>query len=845
MTHEDKVSQQQENQQIVSGEKLHDCIDAQMTTGVCEQTTLRKQEVPLLVTTVDIAPGVSVQLEIYDGEDPLEVSKKFCAEHGLPESVVTPLKEHIEDNLSSEDGVQECDVPQADMSDPIEQTYSAQGEDSLLMTRANEAVAEVAAALESLAASKRDSRPASAISSLGTEYYGRAELPLSMQRSEEAETADAADRLYADHFRKQMMLNEQRRIQELENQLKMQQAHITETSRLLAAHRTADGYDSYGDRLYREGLQESKKREEMRRYLKAQQIEEEMAEATFRPKISKLAQSLKARSYDERAGDETWRRLYNVKASLEAKKKSREDAIRKERDEQEMKECSFRPQLSRKSERIMEQRRGFAQSSLSSYDRLHYLGNQQKANLEIKKNTIGLPYDATFAPQINKLSIRKAERFNRNGPADVADRLLIRGQVYNERLIQARDDIRRFESKIDPVTGQKLFHPKTNGRGPKNAREHVDPSNVGEHLYQEALESAKRSRNNVRETQERIDQAASKAYVNASSQKMMNRLKLDRIKAVYAYLARTPSDCFPPESIDIINVVSNETFMDTIDPEVRADVEYAAKLAMRRHAKKQGDLSDGEASALSIDEERSLFITESEFVDLMDEVIQRTRGYTRAYLLPMPGMRAKWEEPTFKPMLDKNSMHLASRVRPNTVPSYEILYNSAADTAAKIQELKQELDAQEMEQCTFKPVLESSADTRPSKGKAMAQATQEIRHLSKHAAKESLFHVSHIDSVSHSEAESPVLQCKSVAPIPATMNKEARNLYDGIDAIESEIKDAIAQLASYGSTPRKDAIDFRESLKGSIDCAAPVMDTIPSSFDKNPSMKKYDLHVNI
>lgn len=790
------------------------------TGGASEQTTRSNHgKVPLLVTTVDIAPGVSVQLEFHAGEDPFEVSKRFCEQHGLPESVVGPLKEHIEENTSDNAPAEDDD------------SHDGQEEDVWLMNRANEAVAEVAAALESLAASKREVRPTSANSSLGTEYYGRAELPVANQRSEEAQAADAADRLYADHFRKEMMLNEQRRIQELENQLLMQQAHITETSRMLAAHRTADGYDSYGDRLYKEGLQENKRKEETRRLLKERQIQEEMAEATFHPEISKMAQSMKARSKLALGGDEAWSRLYNAKTSMASKKKAREDEIRRERDEQEMKECSFRPQLSRKSERIMEMRRGSA--ALNSYDRLHYLSNHQKANLEIKKRTIGLPHDATFAPEINKLSIKKAERFNRNGPADVADRLLIRGQVYNERLEQAREDSRQVESHVDPLTGQKLFHPRIHAKGPKNARGDVDPRNVGEHLYKEALESAKRNQDYVREVQAKIDEAASKAYVNASSQKMMERLRLDRIKAVYAYLARTPSDCFPPESINIMAVVSNERFMDTIDPEVRADVEHAAKLAMSRHLKKQDELSDGDGSAYSLDEEQTLFMTESEFIDLMNEVIQRTRGYTRAYLLPMPGMRAKWEEPTFKPRLDKKSMQLAARMRPEALPNHEILYNTAAETAAKIELMKREIHSREMEECTFQPVLETTEDSRPARGKALV-------HAHKPRVKESLFHVSRVNQESScSEVDSPVMQHKGDTDSSTKYGEQ--NLYDGIDAIENEIKDAIAKLTNQRLTPRKNAMDLSESLKGGMDYDAILGSQ--SSVDKPSS--RYNLHVNI
>ena len=845
--------------------------------GVAEfelkDTRSHSDDVPLLVTTVDIAPGVSVQLQVYHGDDPLVVATRFCADHGLPESVIGPLKDHINDNIREElvtEGVEE-DVPQEAEEKqedeevvPQKQSGDEQVERrSSLLDRAQETVAEVAAALESLSESKnRMLRPSSAVSSLGAEYYGRAELPVALQRSAEAEAALASDRLYADHFRKEMMLDEQRRIQELENQLKMQQAHCTETSRMLAAHRTADGYSSYGERLYKEGIEDARRKEEKLQYLKCQQEEAEMAEATFKPAISKLAQSMKARSQAVPGAEEAWTRLYHTNAGIEAKKKAREDAIRRETEEQEMEECSFRPQLSRMSEKIIQQKRGVSQGSLAAYDRLHYQGAQQKANFEVKKRDLSLPPDATFKPEINKLSIKKAERFNRSGPADVVDRLLIRGQVYNEKLEQARSEMEDVFSHTDPTTGQRLYHPKVLGRAPKHTRENVDSSNVGDHLYKEALESAKRVQEYARETQQRIEKEASKAYVNATSKRMMDRLKLDRIKAVYAYLGRTPPDCFPPEAIDIITVVSNDAFMDTIDPEVRADVEHAARLAMRQHAIRSEqdsssqageddntlpDVAELSASSLAIDDHPSVFVTEKQFVDLMNEVIRRTRGYTRTYLLPMPGSRVKWEEPTFQPTLDRNSVKMAGKLRPKTLPNHEILYNTAADTAAKIELMKKELEALEMEHCTFKPSMEETAEMRPNRGRVLSRQNKTI--VPRKTVRESLFHVysnpaeepvsAEVSPDATRCMEAPQFKTDTVS-VPSKNQsmpekiQASRDIYDGIDAIESEIKDAIAQLSvrtQQKSTPRKDAIDLRATLSSSLDYDALFGSPIEKKFE--------------
>ena len=66
------------------------------------------EKTPVLVTTVDISPGVSVTLQVFAGDDPASVAEAFCAEHGLADSVVGPLREHIEENMREEAGFDEA-----------------------------------------------------------------------------------------------------------------------------------------------------------------------------------------------------------------------------------------------------------------------------------------------------------------------------------------------------------------------------------------------------------------------------------------------------------------------------------------------------------------------------------------------------------------------------------------------------------------------------------------------------------------------------------------------------------------------------------------------------------------
>ncbi len=53
----------------------------------------------ILITTVDIGNGKSDRIELKQGDDPSDAARAFCLQHGIPETVVGPLTDHILDNL--------------------------------------------------------------------------------------------------------------------------------------------------------------------------------------------------------------------------------------------------------------------------------------------------------------------------------------------------------------------------------------------------------------------------------------------------------------------------------------------------------------------------------------------------------------------------------------------------------------------------------------------------------------------------------------------------------------------------------------------------------------------------
>lgn len=583
------------------------------------------------------------------------------------------------------------------------------------MQEAAATAAEVTAALASLDSSARHlARPSSANSSLATEYYGRPIASVSAARTAEAACAPAADRLYADHFRKQQMLEEQRRIRDLELQLLTQQAHCTPVSRALASHRNAQGYASYGERLYVEGRLDAMRRAQEADRIKAEEEAAELAEATFQPQISAMAQQLKAAAARGSGGAPPvpWDRLYRRGAA--AKREVRAEMIRREQDEAAMKECTFRPSIDSHSDRLMKQRRAGAPGAagLPHHQRL-YRDARQRAS-KIEEAAQRLPDDATFTPRINTSSVvvrdllAKRPASGSAAARDVADRLLQRGKQYRERLEAAR------EARAAPLddSGHQLFHPKTH-RAPKFER-NLGGKGIGEHLYAAALASSTRAQQHAEEARRRAEAEAASTHVNALSVRMMERLKKERFKAVYAYLGKVAPGEAPPPALDLRGAVSDEHLMDTVDPEVRADVEHAARLLAAHEAEARSSASGADAHSGVVSRGRPGsaggsapvgVVDEQGFVALMQEVLARTRGVTRQYLLPLPGSRKKWDDPTFRPAVDRRSAALAARARPENVPLHEVLYRTAAETEQKKELMRMAQEEATLRECSFRPAL--------------------------------------------------------------------------------------------------------------------------------------------
>lgn len=66
-----------------------------------ELASNRDQRPTILITTVELAPGIEGTITLYEGDDPRDAAQRFCLEHGLAANVVEPLTLHILENLDN------------------------------------------------------------------------------------------------------------------------------------------------------------------------------------------------------------------------------------------------------------------------------------------------------------------------------------------------------------------------------------------------------------------------------------------------------------------------------------------------------------------------------------------------------------------------------------------------------------------------------------------------------------------------------------------------------------------------------------------------------------------------
>lgn len=209
-----------------------------------------------------------------------------------------------------------------------------------------------------------------------------------------------------------------------------------------------------------------------------------------------------------------------------------------------------------------------------------------------------------------------AESGEGSSSEDVVERLNAHERVRLRRIEEAQQQKEALQM-MDPVTGQPLFHPVIR-RPNANREDDMAGLPVGEYLYQKGLENLRR-----KEMAAQQREPVNLKYMSKESTKYLAKLRLRRFEQIFEYIAENQG---AGEVVNVTKLVEpGNPVLESMDPEVRMDVEDACRLAIER------------AVAASPNRRRpkgDVTVNPRGFVEAMTDAIDANPGQ-RTYLLPV------------------------------------------------------------------------------------------------------------------------------------------------------------------------------------------------------------------
>ncbi|KAK9823252.1 hypothetical protein WJX72_001357 [[Myrmecia] bisecta] len=741
----------------------------------------------ILVTTVDIGDGKTDKIQLRQGDSVEEAARAFCLKNGLQESIITPLARHIQDNL-----------------------------DQAMLERAQAGGTDLGAGTDSQSVGRSaTSRPSDFASA--AEYQSAANSPRQPYLYEPADQKrrprsagpplrrggsgpSVFDRLYDNAREIQSKQDEKRRIRDNEIEMTMQASRhsMTWVSQELMKGRGSGDYVNYGERLYVEGLLEREKKRAVAQARRAEAEEAELLGVTWRPQISKLAQSIKRGDSDP----PPWLRLTQAKTN---KTQERLEMIKRDREADDLKECTFRPAINSRSDRLMADRSEvLKEHKITAHEQLFQ--DAIRRRLRQEEYARWYPEDVTFHPAIlgtvdrDKITSDVAVRSD----AHIAERLYERRRKVDNKLAEAR---KQAEHPLDPVTGQPFYQPKI-GRPPSYQRNHAELP-IGEYLYGMRHEAEDKNEYISEMSRQQQHQEANMGYTTNHSQQLIARLKTKRFQQIFEYLDQDRDG-----ALDLVALVAEDLeLLETLDPEVRADVEMAARILARGHKLANSSSHPGSVPAtprtdggLSTDQplpaSEGVLVDLEGFKGLMEEALKRGRGVPRSYLLPSPHPRSNEDHYTFAPEISARSKELAARRRPASQPVYEILHREASIIHERLQHRKEEIEQAQLKECTFRPAFVS--EQLVEEGRAMKMTHQLTHHLPptfyESSSRES---TATRDSQVYEDLEREVRQALAATALAGAAHaKDAQHTYANAGAAHAPANTATTQAAPGVAEPK-------------------------------------------
>ena len=499
---------------------------------------------------------------------------------------------------------------------------------------------------------------------------------------------------------------------------------VRQVSRKLSRGRNAEGFETFHHRLYVEGLEGSKRREELHQRMLKEREEREAATFVGSPAISELAQTMKSASLA--IGDNVFDRLSKDNGRIA--REARLEAIRREKESHELDECSFAPSINSRSRALAQSLRLEAEhetltmyrerleaegwgaaAAAASIAPLHEQLHEEAEDRARRRQAYEAwrPDGHSFKPAISDASRAIAESLIGVGGEVVAPRASGPGISNStdifERLYAEKDAIALRQSEemsylarpFDEKTGQPLYKPAV-GRSPQYARNSANLE-IGDFLYAMRHEFDDKKQLATERELQKIDEKSNMSHLTWRSHVAVDKLKKRRFHQIFRYLSKG--------RLDGLVDLSNTQLFVRLDPEVRNDL-YEMKIRVMK------DPLAIEGCTIVGDGEPSVLLNKSAFVRVLGQLVDSgPLAGPRHYLLPSAGRKIQdSSDPntTFAPFITEESRMLAERRRPLGVPVEDILFAEHEEAQKRLERIAEEAEREKMDECTFKPHLWSN-----------------------------------------------------------------------------------------------------------------------------------------
>lgn len=659
----------------------------------------------ILRVSVELSADLHKLIIVHEGDEPRQLALEFISKHGLSETLAGPLTDHIRKNLDQALGSANRAAsaggkapgvtsrpPRSGAGTPVrtapsrgagtprgaatprtpqregsvgrktERPSSARGERPALSRPTRDRPHSARAGysrrpVEGDSPRLRDQELGRTPSASSGLHDGGSATPRSSSAG--AGRGGVFEKLYQDAARKRFKMDHLRNQLDREDEDRHQTAstsHAPGSMRCAAWLRDPEDAGSHGERLYALARQKQLRQENLELQRQEQARKDEEMAATLQPDIQRSQRCVPgvSRSLVDYLGLKTKKKLENM---------------RKLTEDRGLEECSFKPTIDARSERLMTQR--ISRLKITGKLHEHLYDDAQRRKERQAEYSKRPPSGATFAPDIGVDHYRPPNDDTRE---DFINRL-----VYSKSFSEKWISIQREQQERDTFS-----HRPQTGRSPSFDR-NPEKLPIGEFLYEvgkdvQALQSQIRTAQEEKTASEcgssKLDQGSRQLFEDTKRKKYEELFKVLSSKDPEGKLrhATLCTEHLEPQMLDFLKPLM--AFLEETQEHLDLERFCAALDYQREHS--------GRPTS-------HLFI---------ERASKRTGQLLEAQ---------RRSDETFAPRTDVKSNKIASRHRPRTsLPVHEQLLREKEVYEARREEVRLLRHEHNMEQCTFQPNTRAS-----------------------------------------------------------------------------------------------------------------------------------------